>query len=308
MTPADELPVQHPYVDAPAGTWQSPFPTPEPTNDYTFMVVPPPPPPHEHYPTAQLAQARPAPTQARQRHDVPRSAHATYCALPTAAPVAHAAPAPISQPAPAPVRSGVPAMVPTPATDAAQGVDDPAVDAPTGVSPIAIGLMVVAAALLVWASRMAFSPALLAMSALMLAETAIALALTGTKRPTSAFVAAGAATLVALLALKGAFAGFGEMAFVASLFVLVAALPTLLLLGALEFVIRKRSAPSPATLALRAGSRERFGAAVVLLVSGFLAKDSFSAKPDAIATFCIVLFVAVSALQVVRGTGRAARG
>ena len=306
MVPADELPVQRPLVDAPTGAWQSPFPTPEPTNDYTFMVVPPPPPPHEHYPTAKLAP----------RHDMPRSAHATYCALPTAAPAAPTAPtmsastgaAPIAQPAPAtPARTSVPAMVPHSA-DTTSDVDDPAVDAPTTVSTVALALLVVGAALLVWASRMAFSPALLAMSALMLAETAIALSLTGAKRPTSAVVAAGVAVVIGLLALKGALGNYADdMAFVASLFVLVAALPTLILLGALEFVIRKRSSASPANAALRAGSRERFGAAVVLLVSGFLARESFSARPDAFATFCIVLAVALGVSQVLRGTGRAAR-
>lgn len=293
VTPANELPIQRPLVDAPVGTWQSPFPTPEATNTYAFQVVPPPP-----------ADFEPA-----QRHDIPRSAHATYCAMPTAAPAGVTAP--IAQPAPAPAparaRSSVPAMVPVPATDTAGDVDVVAADAPTDVSRVALALMVVAAALLVWASRMAFSPALLGMSALLLAETAIALALTGTRRPASALVAAGAATVLGLLAIKGAFAGFGEMAFVASLFVLVAALPTLLLLGALEYVLRRRSSASPANLALRAGTRIRVGAALLLLVTGYLAKDSFSAKPDTFAAFAIVALVAFGVMQVLRGSGRATR-
>lgn len=198
-------------------------------------------------------------------------------------------------------------MVPAPDVDGAEDGDGAAADAPTDVSRVALVLLVVAAAVLVWASRMAFSPALLGMSALLLAEAGIALAVTGATRPMSAIVAAGGAFVLALLALKGAFAGFGEMAFVASLFVLVAALPTLLVLGLLEFVLRKRSSASPADIALRAGTRVRFGAALLLLVTGYLAKDSFSAKPDTYATFVIVAIVVFGAAQVLRGSGRAAR-
>ncbi len=307
LIPADELPVQQPLGDAPADAWQSPFPTPEATNTYAFQVVPPPPP----------VDVAPPP-----RHEFPRSAHATFCAMPAAA--AQPAPAPAQpqptpaqpqpaqpapaqpQPAPAP-RTSVPPMAPAPGVDAGQDGDVAAADAPTDVSRVALVLLVVAAALLVWASRMAFSPALLGMSALLLSEAGIALALTGAKRPTSAVVAAGGALVLGLLALKGAFAGFGEMAFVASLFVLVAALPTLLLLGALEFVLRKRSSESPANVALRAGTRIRFGAASLLLVTGYLAKDSFSAKPDTYAAFVIVALAVLGVVQVLRGSGRAAR-
>jgi hypothetical protein len=262
FVPADELPVQRPLVDEPAGTWQAPFPAPDATNSYAFQVMPPPP--------------AAAPTEPLQPHGIPRSAHATFCALPTAAPAL----------APAPAFTGVPPLAPAPelaptptvpVPDIAQGEDVPAVEAATDVSPIAVGILLVTAVLLVWASRMAFSPALLAMSALLLTELGIALSLTGAKRSTASLVAVGGAGVLGLLALKGAFAGFGEMAFVASLFVLVATLPTLLVLGAIEFVIRKRSAPTPATLALRAGTRLRFGAALALLVTGYLAKDSFSA-------------------------------
>lgn len=307
MIPADELPVQRPLRDAPADSWQTPFPTPEATNTYAFQVMPPPPPVG-----GELAP----------RHEIPRSAHATYCAMPGPATGAQSAsptesPAPIqpapAQPAPASVvssqapRSRVPAMVPATTTDPAPDVDGAQSAAPTDLSRVALVLLVVAAALLVWASRMAFSPALLGMSALLLSELAIGLALTGSKRPTSALVATGGAIVLGLLALKGAFAGFGEMAFVASLFVLVAALPTLLLIGALEFVLRRRSSDSPANVALRAGTRIRFGAALLLLVTGYLAKDSFSAKPDTYAAFVIVALAAFGAVQVLRGTGRAAR-
>ncbi len=285
LTPADELPVQRPLVDEPAGAWQSPFPAPDPTNTYTFQVVPPPP-PAQHAP----------PLDPPQPHAIPRSVHATYCAMPSATPTM---PAPASTTSPMPVLAQAPELT--------QGVDDRAADAPWDVSPIALGILLVAAALLVWASRMAFSPALLAMAALMLAEAGIALSLTGAKRPTSALAAAGVAGVLGLLALKGAFGGFGEMAFVASLFVLVAALPTLLLLGAFEFVLRKRASDSPAHLALRAGTRERFGAALALLVSGFLARDSFSARPDAFAALGILLLVGTAVVSIVRGTGRAAR-
>lgn len=198
-------------------------------------------------------------------------------------------------------------MVPAPATDIAQGDDDVPADVPTDVSKGALALLLVGAALLVWASRMAFSPALLGMSALLLSEAAIALALTGAKRPASAVVTAGGATVLALFALKGAFAGFGEMAFVASLFVLVAALPTLLVLGALEFILRKRSSASPANDALRSGTQVRLVGSLLLLVTGYLAKDSFSAKPDTYAAFVIVALALFGAVQALRGTGRASR-
>ncbi|MCW2922286.1 MAG: hypothetical protein JWL76_2160 [Thermoleophilia bacterium] len=298
MVPADELPVQRPLLDAPTTGWQSPFPAPEATNSYTFQVVPPPP-PTEWAP----------PLDPPQPHQIPRSAHATFCAMPSAAPA----------PAPAPAFSGVPALAPAPASASAsasaparatvltQDGDVPAVDAPADVSMVAVGLLLATAALLMWASRMAFSPALLAMAALLLTEVGIALSRTGPKRPTPALVAVAAAAAIALLALKDAFAGFGEMAFVASLFVLVAALPTLLLLGALEFVLRKRSSASPANDALRSGTMLRFGAALALLVSGFLAKDSFSAKPDTFAALAIIALVGFGIAQVLRGTGRAAR-
>lgn len=286
MTPADELPVQRPLVDAPAGAWQSPLPAPEATNSYAFQAAP--------QPAPTVAPAAPVPVP---RHDVPRSAHATFCALPVAAPASQ----------PAPIRTGVPALVPAPATVQVEEGDVPAVDAPTDASMVAVGILLVTAAALVWASRMAFSPALLAMSALLLTELGIALSLTGPKRPTSALIAVGAATVLGSWALKGAFAGFGEMAFVASLFVLVAALPTLLLLGATEFVLRRRSSATPANAALRAGTPVRVGAALALLVSGFLAKDSFSAKPDTFAAFAIIALAGFGVVQVLRGTGRAAR-
>jgi hypothetical protein len=201
-------------------------------------------------------------------------------------------------------------MLPTPAEQAATEAADAAADAPTDVSRVAVAIFVFTAVGLIWASRMAFSPALLAMSALLASEAAIGVARTGPRgssRPVQATIAAGGAVVLALFALKGAFAGFGEMAFVASLFVLVAALPTLLLLGASEFVLRRRAAPSAADDALRAGTKLRFAAVLALLVSGYLAKDSFSAKPDTFVAFGLVALALFGAVSVFRGTGRAAR-
>ncbi len=309
-TPADELPVQRPMVDQPAGTWQSPFQQPEPTNTYAFQVVPPPPPAHPPVAHPPLATGFPAPqfTAAAVPVTIPAPKHGDPA--PTASPThaAPAAPAPAAS-APAP-RTTVPPMLPTPATDeAAAGADD-AAPASTDVSKVAIVLLLVTALLTAWASRMAFSPALLAMSGLLFAELAIGLANVGPrdgKRTLNATVAAGASVVITLLALKGAFGGFSEMAFVASLFVLVAALPTLLLLGATWFVLRRRANPSPADRALAAGTKVRFGAALALLVSGYLAKDSFSAKPDTFVAFAIVALALLGAISVFRGTGRAAR-
>lgn len=225
----------------------------------------------------------------------------------------YAVPAPVQ---PTPIEVVAPTTnAPSPRPDAgelarpADGVVETTEQA-TSLSKIALGLFLVTAAFLYWASGMAFSAALLGTAGLLVSELAIALSLTaprGAGRPMPATIAAVAAVLLALLTLKGALHAFSDMAMVASLFVLAAALPTLLLLGAAAFVLRRRSPRSLADDSLRAGTGLRFGVVVALLATGFIAKDSFSAKPDAFLAFALVALVAINALHVLRGTGRANR-
>lgn len=274
-TPADELPAIQPLRDEPATTWQSPLPEPVAANTYTYMVAPPPlaPLPMQHHPRPMMgascdvaAGPAPSPTHTPQRMPMPEIAVTS------------------EEPAPA--------LAPAVAT-----------------SVVALAVLAITAVMLAWASRMAFSPALLALAGLMVSELAIGLAASarGASRPTSATVAAAVAIVCSLLALKGALGGFSEMAFVASLFVLVAALPTLILLGVLAFVLhRRRSIDSPGEDALRAGTPIRFGATAVVLVSGYLAKDSFSAKPDTFVAFAVIGLTVWGVTQVLRGTGRVA--
>lgn len=204
-----------------------------------------------------------------------------------------------NDPAPDPEPSG-PQQEPRPSV--VPQLEDPAsIVRPAARSTLALVLVVATAALLVWASRMAFSPALLALASLLVAQLAAAEA-AASRRP---LLPAAGAGILALLAAKGAIAGFGEMAFVAGLFVLVAAVPTLLLFGVVQVVLRRQGeAAAPADLALRSGWKLRAGALAATIVAGVQAHRSFSAVPDAIVALGIVALVVVTlaaALRAPRG-------
>lgn len=203
--------------------------------------------------------------------------------------------------------SPVPAVPPA-LTESGPGQREVGEELPLAVSRPALVLLLVAAALLAWASRMAFSPALLALSGLFVAEVAVALSLTraaAASHPTRSTVAAVASLLLVALAAKGALHGFGDMAFVAGLFVIAAIIPTLLLLGAVALVLRRRTPRSLADESLRAASLVRLGAIVAVLAGGIQAHRTYSAVPDAVAALGIALLTATYALHVVKRTGRA---
>jgi hypothetical protein len=263
--------------DEPPVTWQSPFPEPAAASAYTYRVVPPP--------------------MAPEAAQMPPSMVAAAAAAPVAAP------APIKASVPAPARTPVPAV-------AAPVIDDQPSEVATRPSTVALGLMAVTAALLMWASQMAFSSALLAFSGLLVAELALALSLArarGANRPLSSTLLAVVALLVGLLAAKGAIAQFGDMAMVAGLFVLISVVPSLLLLGAAALVLRRRGdRRTLADEAIRSGTLVRFGALAAILAAGYQAHKTFTAVPDAIVALVIVALVALNAVHVLRGSGRAA--
>lgn len=211
------------------------------------------------------------------------------------------------------------AVVPAPAAEAASTVPlpdlapvpEPATATVVAPSKVVLGAFAVLAAALVWASTMAFSAALLALGALLASEIALALAASrpsAAVRSTPATAVAVVAGIAALLAAKGAFAQFGETAFVAGLFVLVSAVPTLLVLGIVAFVLRRRSASgnSPGERALRAGALVRFGALAAIIAAGVQAHKTFSAVPDAVVALAVVVLAALNVAAALRGTGRAA--
>ena len=283
-TPSDELPVQRPLRDEPPTSWQSPFPAPEP-GAHTYQVVPP-----------------PVPVTAPAEHGFPRPAFRSEHPR-------------IPAPAPTPAQFAMPALVraPLPASSSLDAAAAPehalgAAARADGVSRAVIGLLLVTAVFLFWASGMAFSAALLALAGLLVSEVAIALSLDRAPdagRPMGATAAAATAVVLGLLALRGALGGFSDMAMVAGLFVIAAGVPALLLLGAAWFALR-RAPRSLANDSLRAGAAVRFGALAAIIAAGIVVRDSFSAVPDSVLAFPIVVLVAVHAVQALRGSGRAA--
>jgi hypothetical protein len=243
----------------------------------------------------------PATWQSPFPEPAPTNAYTFQVVPPPMAPEAAQMPRPM-------IESAAPARTPVPTLDASI-VDEPTTT-DTRPSTIVLGLMAVTAALLAWASVMAFSSALLAFSGLLIAELALALSLArarGARRPTSAAVLAVVALGVGLLAAKGAIAQFGDMAMVAGLFVLISVVPSLLLLGAAAFVLRRRGdRRTLADEAIRSGTIVRFGALAGILLAGYQAHKTFTAVPDAIVALVIVALVAVNAVHVLRGSGRAA--
>lgn len=213
--------------------------------------------------------------------------------------------APQAAAAPAALTPVVPSLAPAP--DLPPDGSTPADDTDGGPSTVVLVLFGVSALALMWASRMAFSAGLLAFASLLMAELSLATSLRrrpGASRPASSTILAVGALVIALNAARHAFAQFGEAAFVAGLFVLVAVVPTLLLLGIAALLLRRAS--SRAGEALQAWTMVRFGALAALLAAGVQAHRTFSAKPDAIVALAIVALAAFTAVSVLRGTGRAA--
>lgn len=161
----------------------------------------------------------------------------------------------------------------------------------------------------IWASKMAFSASLLALSGMFVSELAlVAASLRSTANNRSRYVMATAlpAGAISILAVKSALAQFGDAAFVAGLFVLVTALPALIVLGVVSLVLRRRATLTPVTTVIRSGSLVRFGALVAVLLAGYQAFKTFSAKPDAVVALGITAVTIYSVVSAVRGTGRAA--
>jgi hypothetical protein len=264
-----------PLRDEPLGTWQPPFaPSFSPEEQYRAMVER----------VATLSAAAPV-------------------AGPLAVPAPLAAPAPVVNPVDTPVadlpaRTTVSAPPDTVVPVMPELAPAPEL-APHRTSRVALGLLVVLAIGLLWASRMAFSPGLMALAGLLYAQLAAAAAAAGSR--TLAIRVAVPAVAVSLVAIKGALGAFSEMAMTAGLFVLVAGLPALLVLGAVQLILRRRGdRASTADVALRDGWKLRFGALAALLVAAFVVRDSFSAKPDAFVTFGIVALVAITLLGALR--------
>lgn len=232
----------------------------------------------------------------------PSGSGSTRQAVPPAqAPVAPVAPAPSTRPYVMPQLEQV--------SDSDRAADR-ADDADTGPSTVVLVVFAVLAIALLWASRMAFSAGLLAFGSLLMAELSLAFSFarrSGASRPASSTILAIGALLVAVNAARHALGQFGETAFVAGLFVLVAGIPTLLLLGVAALLLRRSSAPSRANDALQSWTLVRLGALSALLAAGFQAHRTFSAKPDAIVALGIVVLVLLTSMSVLRGTGRAAR-
>lgn len=256
-----------PLRDEPVATWQPPVAPPLSSEQrYRSMV--------ERVATL----ATPVPTQETPAHPPAQEALAP-------------APAPSIEPVATP-QSSVPVMpelAPAPEST------------PLPASRIAIALMVVAVAFLAWASRMAFSPGLLGLAALLLAQLAAA-ASSSPRGRSLALRAAIPAIVVALLAAMQAIGNLTSgMAMVAGLFVLVAALPTLIVFVAVQVVLRRRGDRiGPADTALRDSWKLRAGTLAALLVAALLVRDSFSAKPDAIVALGIVALVAITLHSALR--------
>lgn len=247
-----------------------------------------------------------------------------YAATSTAGYTYHVPPPPMPGPVPAgSAATSAPELAHGPGTESAPYVmphvapvsdrdaaSDEADDADTGPSTVVLVLFAVVAVALLWASRMAFSAGLLAFASLLIAELSLATSFArraGASRPASSTLAAIAAVAVALNAARHAFAQFGETAFVAGLFVLVAGVPSLLAVAVATLLLRRSSASSRANDALRSWTAVRLAALAALLVAGFQAHRTFSAKPDAIVALGIVALALLTAVAVLRGTGRAAR-
>lgn len=287
-----------PLRDEPLGTWQPPFPPPfSGEEQYRAMV--------DRVATLSSVQSIAEP------HAPVAAATPMFSTAPVFASAPVIAPSPVIDPVdvPAPdvpelprTRTRTTIAAPPDTVVAVMPELAPAPDlAPHRTSMVAVGILILLAVALNWASHMAFSPGLMALAALLWAQLAAGAAVSPRGRRLAIRAALPAAVL-SLLALKGAIGGFSDMAMVAGLFVLVAGLPTLLLLGAAQFILHRRGDRASATdVALREGWKLRFGALAALLVAALLVRDSFSAKPDAFVTFGIVALVVLTLLPALRG-------
>jgi len=153
------------------------------------------------------------------------------------------------------------------------------------LNPVAAGLLLVSTTAMLYAAQMSGSVALLACAGLFLSDLSLGL------RGLSARVCMAAALALTLWALIGVPGQFSDMAFVAGLFVVVAAVPVLAMSAVAGRLLRRDDA-STADLAVRARGKYQLLAVVLAMLAGVQAFRSFSAVPDALVTLSIVAMVA----------------
>lgn len=286
----------------------------EPASDFGFARVQLPPIPSMGLPAMRIAplELDPAPaTDLDGRAVGGRDEPAHEWASPLPAPVGPAPTGYVFQvvsppPPPSPMAETPVAPAPTALASAPEPTTEPAPAAPANKA-VATALLITAL-MLVWASRMAFSAALLSMSALLLAELARAASQsrTGTARPTAATLLMAGSVAIAGWSLLGAFGQMQPYAFVGGLFVLIAAIPTLIVLLVTQRMLRRRTDRAPGDDTLLATTRVRVIALAALTITGIQAHRTFTAKPDAIVAVVIAAGALWIALSVLRGTDRAA--
>jgi hypothetical protein len=288
------------------------------TSEYGFARVQLPPIPSLGLPAMRLPSPSPAPATDHDGRSVGgRDEPTGTWTSPLPAPAVPArmgytfqvVPPPVQETATAVMPAPVPATEPAPT--AAPSVmpeleQPPAAVATAAASTVVATILLVTAVVLVWASHMAFSAALLAMSALLLAELSRAASLSraGEARPASATMLAIASIGAAGWSLLKAFGQFGEYAFVGGLFVLLAAIPTLIVFGVTWWMLRRRSDRAAGDQTLMSGTRWRTLALAAMIVSGIQAQRTFTAKPDAIVAIAVAAFAVSIAVAVMRGTDR----
>ncbi|MEO6867541.1 MAG: hypothetical protein ABI200_05925 [Gaiellales bacterium] len=262
-------PVMTPNVDEPEGEWKSPFPDPEPSSSYALQIAP------------AADETLPEPMNSPWIGAVPETANP------------HAASVP----------------VPVPAPPTAAEVEPEVTIEPTGIAPVAVIAFGALAVFLVWASGYAFSAALMGLAAIITAELAGALALAdGRSQPADikAKALAGVGIVVALIAAKRGIAELGPDAVVGGLFVIVALVPTLLVIAIAHLILRRRAdRATAADHALLHASRLRLLALLAVGVAGIVAHISWASKPDAIVAIVLLALAILTALPVLRGAAPA---
>lgn len=180
---------------------------------------------------------------------------------------------------------------------------EPAPLAPSpGIRRASLVLILGCVALLMYAAHLAMSGALLALGALFLTDLAVGaraqaqVGQSGQRLATGLSVGAG---LTAAWALWTTLHQFSEMAFVAGLMVVPAVLVVLLVHGIASFLLRRDPHSMPSQV-VRSGTMTRVAAALITLVAGYMAFDSFSARPDAYAAFAVLGLTAANLYYLVR--------
>lgn len=215
------------------------------------------------------------------------SAHATLVPAPLHHRIRGAAPVPIGTSSHEPHVAAVQQATPQPKASVA--------------ARVSVALVAVCALLLAVGSHFAMSSALLACAALFLSDLAVAsmAARLPHARAVSGALTIGAA-LIGVTALIGGVQQFSDMAFVAGLLVLLVTLPVLLLHVTAQLLARRRSNESIAVGTLQIVGIGRTLSMFALLISGYIAFDSFTAVPDALVSFAITALVAVNVVYAGR--------